>query len=216
MVNIHGKIFVIDVGPDFRQQMLRAAVHEISAILLTHEHNDHIIGLDDVRPYNFKAWKDMPVYGTPNVLAEVRQRFDYIFKEEKYPGAPMVSLRPISKKEPINIDQMEIIPIEVQHGGMPVLGFRFGDFTYITDAKTIAPAEMEKLSGTKVLVINALQRQRHHSHLNLHEALEWIERIRPEKTYLTHLSHQIGLHAELLEELPDHIEPAFDGLQFTV
>jgi phosphoribosyl 1,2-cyclic phosphate phosphodiesterase len=197
--------------------MLASRVTEISAILLTHEHNDHVIGLDDVRPFNFMQWRDMPVYGTRQVLDEVKLRFEYVFrKEDKYPGAPMIGLIEMDGVTPFFIEGISVIPIRVMHGKMPVLGFRFGDFTYITDAKTIDNQELEKVMGTKVLVLNALHHQWHHSHLNLEEALSWIEKIRPEKAFLTHMSHHMGLHEEVSKHLPEGVFLAYDGMVVTV
>ena len=157
---------VVDAGPDFRQQMLQAKVNRLDAILLTHEHNDHIIGLDDVRPFNFKYWKDMPVYGTARVLENVKERFGYIFSKNPYPGAPMIRLNEISKEKKMEVEGVEITPIEVRHGGIPVMGFRIGGFTYLTDVKSISAEEKEKVKSSKTLVLSALHRQEHHSHLN--------------------------------------------------
>jgi phosphoribosyl 1,2-cyclic phosphate phosphodiesterase len=206
----------IDIGPDFRQQMLRAQVQHLSAILLTHEHNDHIIGLDDVRPFNFQTRQDMPVYGTENVLKEVRHRFHYIFEGEKYPGAPMVRLYPIEKNQPFEVGGLSFTPIEVDHGRVMVLGFRLGDFTYITDMKRIAEAEKEKVKGTHTLIVNALHQEGHRGHMSLDEALGFIEEIQPQKAYITHISHRMGLHQEVNRQLPDHVQLAHDGLKLQV
>jgi len=192
--------------------MLRAKVNRLDAVLLTHEHNDHIIGLDDVRPFNFSQRMDMPVYGLSRVLNEVKHRFQYIFATNPYPGSPRLLLQAIDKYHPISIKGVPIQPIEVIHGKMPVLGFRVGDFTYITDAKTIAAAEKEKIKGSKVLVLNALHHKEHHSHLNLEEALNIIDILKPQRAYLTHISHRMGLHSYIQTELPDGVELAYDGL----
>ena len=170
MVQVDGKTIVIDVGPDFRQQLLRAKVTDITAILMTHEHNDHIIGMDDVRPLNFKHRKHMTVYAEERVQKELKQRFSYVFDENPYPGAPRLILENIDSQELINIDGVEIIPIRALHGQLPVFGFRFGDFTYLTDIKTISDEELEKVKGTKILALDALHHSVHHSHLNLEEA----------------------------------------------
>lgn len=203
---------VIDAGPDFRQQMLVNGVNNISAILLTHEHNDHIIGLDDVRPFNFLYNKNIPVYTTPRVIAELRKRFAYIFQPNPYPGAPRLELNPIIKNEPFNINGIKIIPVEVMHGQMPVLGFRINDITYLTDVKRIDGVELLKAKNSKILVLNALHHRKHHSHLNLAEALELIEKLEPDYAYLTHMSHRMGLHAEVNAQLPKNVKLAYDGL----
>lgn len=207
---------VIDCGPDFRQQMLRSNVRALDGIVLTHEHNDHIIGLDDVRPFNFMNWQDMPVYGTARVIAELKQRFAYIFARNPYPGAPMIKLTEISREQSFALGGLVFQPIEVLHGRLPVLGFRVQNFTYLTDVKTISEPELQKVKGTQTLVISALHHKPHHSHLNLAEALELIERIAPERAYLTHISHRMGLHAEVNKELPPNVALAYDGLQITV
>jgi phosphoribosyl 1,2-cyclic phosphate phosphodiesterase len=211
-----GLSVAIDAGPDFRQQMLRANVPDLNAVLLTHEHNDHIIGLDDVRAYNFRQWKKMPVYGSPRTLAEVRKRFAYVFDENPYPGAPMIELIPIVASHPFFIGKLHIEPILIQHGNMPVLGYRFGDFTYLTDVKTIAADEKKKVFGSKVLIINALHHEMHHSHLNLEEALSLIEELKPQQTYLTHMSHRMGFHEAVSKTLPSGVALAYDGLEILV
>jgi len=203
---------VIDAGPDFRQQMLRARITHLDAILITHEHNDHIIGLDDVRPFNFRSLKDMPVYSSKRVTKELKERFDYVFKENPYPGAPRIRLQEISKSKFFTVEEIKIQAIEVIHGKMPVLGFRIEDFTYITDAKTIAPSELEKLKGTKVLVLNALHHREHHSHLNLQQALDLVAIIQPEQAYFTHISHKMGLDKNVARLLPSNVQLAYDNL----
>jgi len=216
MVTHQGKHIIIDVGPDFRQQMLRASVKMIEAIILTHQHNDHIIGIDDVRPFNFQGKKDMPVYSHSTVLKEVKNRFAYIFDEKPYPGAPRLKLRPIDGENLFTIEGIPFIPIKVMHGTMPVWGFRIRDFTYITDAKTIEPKEIEKIKNSSVLVLNALHQKPHHSHLNLEEALQLIEQIKPQRAFLTHLGHTMGKHEEIQAQLPDNVFLAYDGLQLAM
>lgn len=216
LVEYKNTSLVVDAGPDFRQQMLRANVKKLDAILITHEHNDHIIGLDDVRPFNFMNMTDMPVYAIERVQKELRSRFDYIFKEHAYPGAPMVQLMPIHKSETIHIGDLDILPIEVLHGELPIVGFRFGDFTYLTDVKMISESEMRKVFDSKILVLNALHHYEHHSHLNLKEALDLIKKLNPEKAYLTHISHYMGLHEEVSKSLPSNVELAYDGLEISI
>ncbi len=213
LVQTEGKNIVIDCGPDFRQQMLRANVHSIDAILLTHEHNDHVIGLDDVRPFNFRQRRDMPIYATARVQDELRARFAYAFEENPYPGAPRFHLFQITKEKPFDIGGVTIIPIEVMHGHLPVLGFRIGDFTYLTDVKTICEEELEKIEGSEVLVTSALHHAAHYSHANLEEALALIARIQPKQAYLIHISHSMGLYKDVLKTLPPGVALAYDGLE---
>jgi len=202
---------LIDTGPDFRYQMLRSGNTSIDAILYTHEHMDHVAGMDDIRAINFLQRKNMPLYGTRGVEDALKRIFHYAFSENPYPGVPMVNFNKIGS-HPIQVEGIEVIPIEVKHGGMPVLGFRFGDLTYITDAKQIVDKELEKVKGSKVVVLNALRKTEHHSHLNLDQALEMMEKINPERGYLTHISHLLGVHAEVEKELPSNIHLAYDGL----
>ena len=206
----------IDIGPDFRQQMLANNIDELDAILLTHEHNDHIAGMDDVRPFNFKHNKDMPIYATDRVQKVLHERFPYIFEARPYPGAPRVLLKTLSKDKSLVINGTSILPIEVLHGKMSVLGFRIGNFTYITDAKTIHNEEFEKIKGTKYLVLNALHHEEHHSHFNLQEALAIIEEINPTFAYLTHISHQMGKYLSVQETLPKNVLLAYDNLTISV
>ena len=196
--------------------MLRNDVRQVDAILLTHEHNDHVIGLDDVRPFNFQSQRDMPIYATARVAAEVEQRFAYAFSEIRYPGAPALRFFPIDKDHPFRIADVRIRPIEVMHGNLPVLGFRIGDFTYLTDIKTISDEELEKVRGTKVLALGVLHHTPHYSHLSVEEALRLIQRIKPEQTWFIHISHHMGLYDEVAAQLPEGVGLAYDGLKVSV
>ena len=212
MITIDHKNYVIDTGPDFRQQMLREKVTDLNAVLFTHEHKDHVAGMDDVRAFNFKHQKDMDVYCDLNVQKALYREYPYVFTEFKYPGVPEVKLHLVSKQNTFTIDNHVFTPIEVMHYKLPVLGFRVKDLTYITDAKTISDVELEKIKGSKILVVNALRLKEHVSHFNLSEALELIALIKPERAYLTHLSHLMGTHADTLKKLPDNVFVAYDGL----
>jgi phosphoribosyl 1,2-cyclic phosphate phosphodiesterase len=208
--------YVIDCGPDFRQQMLRENCKKLDGILFTHEHNDHTAGLDDIRPYFFRQG-DIPIYAEKRVLASLQKRFEYIFTSgEKYPGAPNVQSVVIDKTRSFRIANKQVVPIEVLHNRLPVLGFRIDGFTYITDAKTVAPEELAKIKGTKVLVVNALRQEPHYSHFNLEEALEFIALVNPEKAYLTHISHLLGFHEEVQNQLPENVFLAYDGLEIEI
>lgn len=214
-IEVEGKSFVIDTGPDFRQQMLRERISSLDAILFTHEHKDHTAGLDDVRAYNFYQQRDMPVFAREQVLQQLKQEFAYAFTEKKYPGIPQISLNTIVN-EPFLVEGVKVIPIEGIHYKLPVFGFRIGDFTYLTDLNYISEQELKKVRGTKVLVVGALQKQKHLSHFNLEEALDLIAIIRPEQAYLTHISHRMGLHREVEEELPANVKLAYDGLRVSL
>ena len=215
MIEWKEKTIVIDVGPDFRQQLLRAKVTDVDAILMTHEHNDHIIGMDDVRPLNFKYNKSMPVYAEKRVQQELKERFAYIFAENPYPGAPRLILENIETNKNIIIENLTIQPIRAWHGQLPVFGFRFEDFTYLTDVNKLEPLEIEKVKGTKILALDALHHSKHHSHFNLEEALAFIEIIQPEQAYLIHISHRMGLREKVNAILPPNVQLAFDGLILT-
>lgn len=212
MVETSTKTIVIDTGPDFRQQMLREQVEQLDAVVFTHEHKDHIAGLDDVRAFNFINGKHIEVYATSRVQAAIKREFAYIFAEDKYPGIPLINLHEINIA-PFKINHIEFIPIEVMHYKMPVLGFRIADFTYITDAKSISEKEKEKIKGSKVLVLNALRREEHISHFTFQEAIDLAKELDVEQAYFTHISHQLGLHEQVSEELPSNVFLAYDGLK---
>ncbi|RVT96569.1 MBL fold metallo-hydrolase [Mucilaginibacter limnophilus] len=211
-IEVDGKNIVIDSGPDFRFQMLRANVQHLDAILFTHEHKDHTAGLDDVRAFNYKQQEPMDVYAVERVQTALKREFAYVFENFKYPGIPQLNLHTITT-EPFYIGSLKVIPIEVLHYKLPVLGFRIGDFTYITDAKTISDKEKEKIKGSKILVINALQKQTHISHFTFEEAVELAQELGIEKTYFTHISHRLGRHHDISQELRPGIELAYDALQ---
>lgn len=205
----------IDAGPDFRQQLLRERLKVLDAVVFTHEHKDHIAGLDEVRAFNYFNRMRMPVYATKRVQEAIRREFAYIFSEEKYPGVPEIDLYEITD-QPFSIKDLLFTPIDVWHYKLPVKAFRMGDFTYITDANFIPAAEKEKIKGSKVIVINALRREPHISHYTLSEAIALATELQPQKAYLTHISHQLGLHEQVSKELPDFVELAYDGLKITV
>jgi phosphoribosyl 1,2-cyclic phosphate phosphodiesterase len=204
--------FVIDTTPDFRYQMLRANVQQLDAVLFTHPHKDHIAGLDDVRAYNFFNQKPMELYANSLTEEAIKREFAYAFSDKKYPGIPNLNINTIDNN-PFYIGDIFIQPILVWHIKMPVLGFRMGDFTYITDANKIEAEELKKIIGSKVLVLNALRKEKHISHFNLDEAVALAQYLQIPKTYFTHLSHQMGLHAEVSAELPEGIFLGWDGLK---
>ena len=206
---------VIDTGPDFRQQMLIQKVDHLSAILITHEHNDHVAGLDDIRPFNFMQREAITVYTTSRVMDDLKIKYAYVFAETKYPGAPSVDFHKIGH-EPFMIRDVEIHPIHFMHGRMPVVGFKVGDFAYLTDIKSIEEKEAAKLVGIKTLVVSALHHKEHHSHFNLTEALAFIERINPQKAYLTHISHSMGCSITVNKSLPKGVQLAHDGLDIDI
>ncbi|MEP0986526.1 MBL fold metallo-hydrolase [Ekhidna sp.] len=214
-VEMNGVHIVVDTGPDFRQQMLRARVNRLDAVLFTHAHKDHTAGMDDIRSYNFRQKKDMPVYARTEVQDQLKREFSYIFSESKYPGIPRIALHTLDGS-PFEVEGQTIVPVEVMHHKLSVYGFRFGDFTYITDANYISEEEKEKIKGSKVIVLNALQKEDHISHFTLDEAVELMQELNPEKGYLTHISHRLGLHAAVSQELPENIELAWDGLQLSI
>ena len=216
LISNNDKNVVVDCGPDFRQQMLQNNVTHMDALLFTHEHSDHTAGLDDIRPFFFRQG-DIPIYAHKRVIGELERRFDYIFqKENKYPGAPNVQINEVQNNKTFKLANMQVTPINVSHGGLQVFGYRFNNFAYLTDVKTIAKEEKEKLKGLDVIVVNALREEPHYSHFNLEEALEFIAEVKPKKAYFTHISHLLGFHAEVEKKLPENIHLAYDGLEIEV
>ncbi len=211
LVETENKTFVIDTGPDFRQQMLREKVKNITAILFTHEHKDHIAGLDDIRAFNYIHKRPMEIYADARVEKALRREYAYVFAEDKYPGIPEMNVHIIDNKD-FYIEDIKIIPVRLMHYKLPIFGFRIKDFTYITDTNYISDEEKEKIKGTKVLVVNALRKKKHISHFNLEEALALIDEVKPERAYLTHISHLMGKQADVEKELPDNVFFAYDGL----
>lgn len=208
--------YVIDCGPDFRQQMLRNPIDRLDAILFTHEHSDHTAGIDDIRPFFFRQG-DIPIYAHKRVVESLKKRFDYIFADEdRYPGAPAVTVNLIDKDTPFQLGDVKIIPIEAFHNRLPVLGFRIKDFAYLTDVKRMEDKEMAKLKNLSVLVINALRVEPHYSHFNLEEAMEFAKTIGATHTYFTHISHLLGFHEEVEAALPKGVHLAYDNLKITI
>jgi len=211
LLQVDDKNIVIDSGPDFRYQMLRAGVMHLDALVFTHEHKDHTAGLDDIRAFNYKQGEAINVYSHKRVQDALKKEFSYIFANHKYPGIPQLDLFEIGH-HPFEVAGVPFIPIEVMHFQLPVLGFRIADFTYITDAKTVSDVEKSKIKGSKVLVINALQQEKHISHFTLEEAVAFAQEIGAEKTYFTHISHRLGTHQKISELVPAGVELAYDGL----
>ena len=204
-------IVVFDAGPDFRQQMLREKVIRLDAIILSHEHRDHISGMDDVRAFNYKMQDAIDIYAEKRVLKTIKKEYSYVFAENKYPGIPEMRLNEISLKS-FSVKGLEILPVRAFHMKLPILGFRVGNFAYITDANKVPEESKKKLRGVKYLVVNALRKEKHISHFSLDEAIDFIEEISPLQAYLTHVSHQMGLYSEISKELPYGITLAYDGL----
>ena len=212
---IAGKSIVIDAGPDFRQQMLLNRISHLDAILFTHEHKDHTGGLDDIRGFNLFQPDPIPIYARDPVLAQLRREYAYIFAGDGYPNTPQIAVHPITN-HPFDVQGVSFTPIEVQHYQLSVLGFRTGEFTYITDAKQISDSEKEKIRGTHTLVVNALHYAPNVAHFTVDEALALVEEVQPQQAYFVHMSHEIGLHREVDKTLPDRVALAYDGLRITV
>lgn len=215
LIEHNGKKILIDAGPDFRQQLLREHIGNLDAILLTHEHKDHTGGLDDVRAINYLQKKILPIYCEKRVEESLHREYSYAFCEIKYPGVPEFDIRVIDSK-PFNIEGIEIIPIRVYHYKLPILGFRIGDITYVTDANRIEEEELNKAKGSKIMVISTIRKESHISHFSLSEAIEVAQKIGADATYLTHLSHQIGTHNNLTSALPKRIYASYDGLSIEI
>lgn len=216
LLRFNGCNYVIDCGPDFRQQMLANPVDRLDGILFTHEHADHTAGIDDIRPFFFRQG-DIPIYVSERTLASLRVRFDYIFADtNRYPGAPAVQVNVVTKDKPFELAGEKVWPIEAWHNRLPVFGYRIKDFAYLTDVKRVEDTEMPKLKNLKVLVVNALREEPHHSHFNLEEALAFANEVGAERTYFTHISHLLGFHAEVQARLPKNVFLAYDNLTITV
>lgn len=216
MIESDGTHILIDTGPDLRQQMLLSNTRQIDAVLYTHEHNDHVAGLDDIRPFNFMQRRDMPFFGLSRVLKDIEERFSYVFVKNPYPGSPRATLNPIIAGRKFLVDKLSIIPIEVMHGTLPILGYRIGDFSFITDASFLSEESKSLIKGSKVLILNALQRENHHSHFNFSQAIDTIQELEVEKAFLTHISHRMGVTKGWERELPENIYSAYDRLEIEI
>lgn len=206
---------VIDTGPDFRQQMLREKIRKIDAIFFTHQHKDHVAGMDDIRSFYFRQKTEIPIYANADTIDRLKAEFPYVFKPGNYKGVPKIEVHSISGKA-FDLNDVRVQPVELTHYDIKILGFRIGDFTYITDANFIDKEAARLISGSRILVINALQKDSHPSHFTLNQALTEIERFKPERAYLTHMSHRMGLHQEVSKELPDNVFLAYDGLKISL
>lgn len=213
--SVNGVDFTIDAGPDFRQQMLANSISNVDAILVTHEHKDHLAGLDDIRPYNFHKKQAIDVFAEQRVIEAIKQEYSYVFSEQKYPGVPVMNVHEVTNTK-FAYKSIEIQPIRVLHWNLPIFGYKIGTFAYISDASEISENELEKLYNLDVLVLNALRIPKHYSHFNLDEALAVIRKVNPKRAYLTHISHLMGLHSEVQQQLPENVYLAYDGLQIEI
>lgn len=211
-----GQNILIDIGPDFREQMLREQVRRLDAILITHAHRDHVAGIDDIRSFNYVQKQKMEIYGNPPALTALQRDYHYIFEPHPFPGLPEANLHTLTGDAPFSVDCTEVMPVKAMHKDLPVLGYRIGPLGYITDANHIEPAEIEKLKGVEVLVVNALRKEKHFSHFCLAEALEVVAAVGPREAYITHISHEMGFHAEVDAELPAGVHLAYDGLKINI
>lgn len=216
LVQAQGKNIVIDSGPDFREQMLRTKINRLDGLLITHAHKDHIAGLDDIRAFNFIQKEAIDVYCSEQVEAQLRREFAYIFAEKRYPGIPELNIHNIYPDKPFEVAGVTIQPIEVLHYKLPVLGFKINNFVYITDANYIPPAERKKIEQCKVIVLNALRKEKHISHFTLDEAIEVVQQVKSQQAYLIHISHQLGLHDDVSSALPENIHLSYDGLTLEI
>ena len=212
MIEVDGQILVIDTGPDFRQQMLRENVKKVDAVLFTHHHKDHVAGMDDVRAFNHKLNKDMDIFCNLITKKALLKEFPYVFSDIQYPGIPKVNVTLFNNKK-FNINNIDILPIKAQHYLLPVFGFRIYNFVYLTDVSEVSEKEKQKMKGADLIILDALRKTPHISHLNLEEAVELLEELKPKRALLTHISHFMGLHNEVNNELPPYIQLAFDGQQ---
>ncbi len=215
LLQIDEKNILFDIGPDFRQQMLRHDVGHLNAILITHAHRDHVAGLDDIRSFNYVQNCKMDIYLNAEARQSLMRDYAYIFAHHEYPGLPEANLH-LVEESPFQATGVDVVPIKAMHKDLPILGYRIGPLAYITDANYIAPKEIAKLEGVDTLVVNALRKKKHFSHFSLPEALQLIDVVRPKQAFLTHISHEMGCHAEVQQELPDHISLAYDNLEVEI